>query len=309
MSPNEFLERLAAVRLHRAHGRRAPHKPLMLLLALGRVHLGPDQRLIPYATAEARFGELWDNFGRPGGRPKAHYPFWRLRKDNGLWQIPEESLLSATKADDLFVKQARELGIMGGFREDVHDLLCRNPSLVSRAAHRILTDHFPPSVHGDILEAVGLAAAPLAEDIAETMPRRGTKVREYVPRDPRFRKDVLTAYEDRCAVCEHDTRFRDRLLGLEAAHIRWHSHAGGDIVPNGLALCSLHHRALDYGALGLERKGAGFEILVSSKVRGSSPSTKRLLDFRGKPIRPPVHPSDSPNPDFVAWHKTEVFHP
>lgn len=303
------MERLATVRIHRAHGSRAPHKPLMLLLALGRVHLGPDQRLIPYTTAEARFGELWDDFGRPVGRPNAHYPFWRLRKDNGLWEIPEESLLSTTEADDLLVGQAREIGIRGGFREDVHDLLCRNPSLVSRAAHRILTDHFPPSVHGDVLEAVGLAPAPSAEHFAETMPRRGRKVREYAPRDPRFRRDVLVAYENRCAVCEHDTRFRNRLLGLEAAHIQWHSHNGSDEVPNGLALCSLHHRALDYGALGLKRKGAGFEILVSSKVRGNSPSTKRLLDFRGKPIRLPLRPSDSPNPAFVAWHKTEVFHP
>ena len=62
MTPNQFLERLAAVRIHRAHGRRAPHKPLMLLLALGRVHLGPDQRLIPYTAAEARFTKLWEDF-------------------------------------------------------------------------------------------------------------------------------------------------------------------------------------------------------------------------------------------------------
>ena len=281
----------------------------MLLLALGRVHLGPDQRLISYTAAEARFRELWNDFGRPGGQPNAHYPFWRLRNDKGLWEIPEESVLSTTAAGDLFVEQAKEIGITGGFPEDVHDLLRNHPSLVARAAHQLLADHFPPSTHEDILEAVGLAAAPAAQDFAEPMPRRGTKVREYVPRDPRFRKEVLAAYEDRCAVCEHDTRFRDRLLGLEAAHIRWHSHNGDDVVPNGLALCSLHHTALDYGALGLERRGAGFEILVSSKVRGSSPSTTRLLDFRGKPIRPPLSPSDSPDPVFVAWHKREVFHP
>ena len=141
------------------------------------------------------------------------------------------------------------------------------------------------------------------------MPRRGRKVREYCPRDPRFRRDVLAAYDDRCAVCEHDTHFRNRLLGLEAAHIQWHSHDGGDVVPNGLALCSLHHKALDYGALGLERKGDGFLILVSGSVRGASPSTRQLLGFRGRPIRPPASPSDSPDPAFVEWHRREVFHP
>lgn len=281
----------------------------MLLLALGRVRLGPHQRLISYTAAEERFRALWDNFGRPGGQPNAHYPFWRLRNDDGLWEIPEESLLSTTRAKDLLVEQARDLGITGGFRQDVHDLLYRHPSLVSRAAHQILSDHFPPSIHGDILEVMGLAPALPAEDLDEAMPRRGRKVREYSPRDPRFRKDVLAAYDDRCAVCEHDTRFRDRLLGLEAAHIQWHSHDGGDVVPNGLALCSLHHKALDYGALGLERTEAGFRILVSSKVGGRSQSTRQLLSFEGKPIRPPYSPSDAPNPAFVAWHREEVFHP
>ena len=309
MTPNDLLERLATVRTHRAHGQRAPHKPLMLLLALGRVRLGPDQRLIPYTTAEARFGELWDDFGRPGGKPNAHYPFWRLRNDNGLWEIPGGSSLSTTSKGDLHIEQARDRGITGGFQEHVHDLLRRHPSLVSRAAHRILSDNFPPSLHGDILEAVELATALPTEDRDEPMPRRGTRLREYSPRDPRFRKDVLAAYEDRCAVCEHDTRFRDRLLGLEAAHIRWHSHDGGDEVRNGLALCSLHHKALDYGVLGLERKGDGFQILVSSKVRGASPSTERLLGYRGDLIRPPVSPSDSPDPAFVTWHRQEVFHP
>lgn len=309
MTANDLLERLAAVRPHKAHGRRAPHKPLMLLFALGRVRLGPDQRLIPYTVAEARFKELWDDFGRPGGDANPHYPFWRLRKDNGLWEVPEESSLSTTSKGDLHIGQARDLGITGGFPEDVHDLLCRHPSLVSRAAHQILMDHFAPSIHEDILEAVGLAPALPAEDLDEPMPRRGAKLREYSPRDLRFRKDVLAAYDDRCAVCEHDTRFRDRLLGLEAAHIQWHSHDGRDVVPNGLALCSLHHKALDSGALGLERKRAGFQILVSSKVGGRSPSTRQLLSFEGKPIRPPLSPSDSPDPAFVAWHREEVFHP
>ena len=66
MTPEQFLERLSAVRIDRSHGGRAPHKPLMLLLALGRVGLGPEKRLIRYETADERFKELWDEFGRPG---------------------------------------------------------------------------------------------------------------------------------------------------------------------------------------------------------------------------------------------------
>ena len=105
MTPDQLLDRLAAVRIDRSHGGRAPHKPLMLLLALARVGLGPESRLIPYETADARFKELWEDFGRPGAPPRVHYPFGRLRNDDRLWEIPEESQLSTRRAADIRVSE------------------------------------------------------------------------------------------------------------------------------------------------------------------------------------------------------------
>lgn len=156
MTPEQFLERLAAVRIDRSHGGRAPHKPLMLLLALGRVGLRPEGRLIPYETADERFKALWEEFGRPETPPHVHYPFGKLRNDDDLWEIPKESKLSRSRREDLLVSEAKRFGITGGFRPDVHDLLCRDPALVLRAAHQILSEYFPPSVHQDILDAVQL---------------------------------------------------------------------------------------------------------------------------------------------------------
>ena len=66
---------------------------------------------------------------------------------------------------------------------------------------------------------------------------------EY-PRSPKFRQDVLGAYSYRCAMCGI------QLDLVEAAHIVPHSHPKGlDIVSNGLALCTLHHRSFDTGLL------------------------------------------------------------
>ena len=64
------------------------------------------------------------------------------------------------------------------------------------------------------------------------------------PRNPRFRQEVLEAYSYRCAMCGIQ-------LGLvDAAHIVPHAHLQGhDVVSNGLALCSLHHRSFDTGLL------------------------------------------------------------
>lgn len=73
------------------------------------------------------------------------------------------------------------------------------------------------------------------------------------------------------------------------------------------ALCSVHHKALDRGALGLEAKGGGFRILVSGRVRGGSPAARRLVGFRGRAIRPPVSAADAPDRGFVEWHREEVL--
>lgn len=62
-----------------------------------------------------------------------------------------------------------------------------------------------------------------------------------------FRERVLTAYREQCALC----RLRHREL-LDAAHIIPDGEPDGDpIVPNGLALCKLHHAAFDKFFLGI----------------------------------------------------------
>ena len=62
-----------------------------------------------------------------------------------------------------------------------------------------------------------------------------------------FRRHVLTAYRDTCTVCS----LRQTDL-VDAAHILPDSHPQGDpVVPNGLALCKIHHAAYDHNILGV----------------------------------------------------------
>ena len=68
---------------------------------------------------------------------------------------------------------------------------------------------------------------------------------------PLFRADVLRAYQTSCAVC----RMRHREL-LDAAHIVPDSMPRGEpIVPNGIALCKIHHAAFDANLLGIRADG------------------------------------------------------
>ena len=63
---------------------------------------------------------------------------------------------------------------------------------------------------------------------------------------PVFRQRVLIAYSSRCALCS----LRHPEL-LDAAHIKEDSEGGEPVVPNGVAMCAIHHRAFDSDVLGI----------------------------------------------------------
>ena len=305
MTREEFFERLGSLRVHKYRGKRAPNKPLLLLLALGRVARG-ETRLVSYQKIGKPLGAMLRRFGPPRRAIHPEFAFGRLRND-GLWEIPGVSLLSRTASGDLLVRELRQGNVKGGFPEGLQKLLEADPELISIAGQFLLNEHFPFSLHDEIRQAAGVSGAWPELRLHPFAGRR--KVREVLrrDRDPAFRIEVLREYEEHCAICDFEIRLGGELLGLEAAHIQWHSHEGPDRVPNGLALCMLHHKALDRGALGLAGSRDGFRVLISSQVGGRSPSTRLLVDVAGKTLRPPRSPALSPDPEYVAWHRYEVF--
>ncbi|MCY3928496.1 MAG: HNH endonuclease [Acidobacteria bacterium] len=176
-------------------------------------------------------------------------------------------------------------------------MLLADPELIEQAARKLLGKHFPPSLHDSIRDAVRLAR-PVEQGLQPKAP---------TTRDRSFRHAVLRAYERRCVVCGFDVRLNDELVALEAAHIRWHSHGGPDQVRNGLALCILHHQTFDRGAIGLERATKGYRLVVSDEANGQSPAFHQLLDCHGKRIRNPQSARQRPDPNFVDWHRKQVF--
>src|SRR2546425_3238663 len=111
-----------------------------------------------------------------------------------------------------------------------------------------------------------------------------------------FRERVLRAYQQCCAIC----RLRHDEL-LEAAHILPDGHPLGEpVIPNGLALCKLHHAAFDSYIIGvtpdLEVK---VRLDVPEEIDG--PMLQHgLQGFQGRRIHVPRADHLKPNRDFLA---------
>ena len=170
----------------------------------------------------------------------------------------------------------------------------------SAAAARLLLDlHFTPGLAAMICDMVGLdlAVLELAATPAVAAARRG-------PRRPGFAEEVLRAYAYQCAMCGFDGALGRNPVGLEAAHVRWHSQDGPDVVANGLALCALHHALFDLGVLGLT---AELRIRVSSLYVARSEAGRAVDDLSGQPLLAPRPGQPVVEVDHIDWHHRQVF--
>jgi putative restriction endonuclease len=89
-----LLARFDGIRQFARGGRRAPHKPLLLLYALARLK-HERQTQIRFKSTEAVLRPLLRTYGPWGGEAHVFYPYGRLVNDR-LWRLPDrEELLDA----------------------------------------------------------------------------------------------------------------------------------------------------------------------------------------------------------------------
>jgi putative restriction endonuclease len=69
---------------------------------------------------------------------------------------------------------------------------------------------------------------------------------------------------------------------------------------NGLALCALHHKLLDRGALRLD-DGYRSQVTTAFSARTDTGKLVHELEPRARPGTP------LPRPEYVHWHTTQVL--
>jgi putative restriction endonuclease len=164
---------------------------------------------------------------------------------------------------------------------------------------------FPCYVVADAPEqlAFHLMADAQGREIASLDPRLNIPLKAYATRvvkqrlhQERFRYLVLTAYRRQCSMC----RLRHTPL-LDAAHILPdRDERGAPEIPNGLALCKIHHGAYDVGILGVD---PSYRIHLRHDVleEHDGPMLKHgLQELHGRKIEAPRRPEHRPNPTYLA---------
>jgi putative restriction endonuclease len=283
-----IIEKFDNIRIWRRGDERAPHKPLLILYAIGKL-LRDGTRLVPYAEIDEGLGRLLQEFGRSQSTRGTEYPFWRLQGD-GVWEVTNTENITPNTAGDASKTDLLESNVSGGFHEEITAQLQNDSTLSIEIVQMMLNKHFPDSIHSEILQAVDIEFPP--------------QVFETRERFSNFRNSVLKAYEYKCAVCGFDVKLGATSIALEASHIKWKSHSGPNKEVNGLCLCVMHHKLFDLGAFTLSKE---LHILVSDDVHGSKGLKESLTDFHGEKITLPQRQIYLPNLEFIGWHVREVF--
>jgi putative restriction endonuclease len=296
MTRQQLIERISSLNTWKRGDQRAPHKPLLLLIALSNLQQNKE-RLILFKDIERPLTELLIEFGPQRKSYHPEEPFKRLPNDE-IWELKDNhGVITSTRIRNSFNKSdLKEEAIKGGFIQEVYDFIKSDISVIRQISNILLESHFPKTIHQDIVDTVGLNIDINYQDQFEQQTKR--------KRDPAFRGKILEAYNYRCAICGFDVRIGNTSIALEAAHIKWHQAGGPDVENNGLALCSLHHKLLDRGALGLSNE---FKVIVSDKANGYNGFKEWLTDFDGKEIQAPRKDIYMPDIGFIEWHIREVF--
>lgn len=170
------------------------------------------------------------------------------------------------------------------FRSEFMALYVANPEVIHQATDRALRNLV--SAHGAMRS--GITSSKLV-----VIAKRKIKVTQnQYARNPQFRQAVLEAYENCCAMCGLQLEL------IEAAHLVPHAHPSGiDVVPNGIALCALHHKSLDTGLIYID---ANYNIQINTTRQKYLARMQRARGFRGfsrqlkSTIELPKNPTDIP---------------
>jgi putative restriction endonuclease len=287
-----WLNKLAMLRIDRARGNPAPHKPLLLLVVMEMAEKGEikNREIMLSPDLAFRFSVFWSVVAkRRRQRPEVRLPFHYLRS-SGIWQplmangdsSPDKNLTTMVRIDPSFLE-------------------CLSDHRFLDKARRVLIETEPYFLPEERVALYSLLKiSPRQHEIREDESIYRSSVQ--TGRDARFRIEVvLLAYRHTCAL----TGYRMTTLGMEsivdAAHIHEFRDSRNNDPRNGMALSKNAHWQFDRGLWSLNDD---YKVIVNKEkfIEEGVPG-QRLADFEGRRVFLPSEPKYWPERDYLGWHR------
>ncbi|MER9472593.1 HNH endonuclease [Mesorhizobium sp. M0520] len=131
---------------------------------------------------------------------------------------------------------------------------------------------------------------------------RVSYIASRIVRDRIFRRIVLRAYDERCAITGLKLINGGGRAEVSAAHVRPVEANGPDIINNGIALSGTAHWMFDRGLISLSDD---LEIMISRQVNDLD-SVQGFINKTGRALTPSRH-FERPHPHFLQWHREHCY--
>jgi putative restriction endonuclease len=296
VTADSWLHKLSKLRVDRASGDPAPHKPLLLLAILERAERGQlPPRTLPLTPEMAfQFYTYWAVVAhRRRQRPDIRLPFHHLQGD-GVWTVLDDSGQPSNDS-----RRSKFAVMPTDFVNFVNDPISRD-----HARRLIIAKYFQPHERLALYSIFGLPV-PTDDQINRDASYRGTADAEKRGREARFRLCVIPAYNYTCALTGYRLTTITAGSIVDAAHIHQFADSRNNEPGNGLALCKNAHWQFDCG---LWTASNDFRVIVAtSKFSESCPDGRLLSDYHGQLLRLPADKSLWPDVVHLAWHRKHRF--
>lgn len=283
---------MQTLRIDRARGDPAPHKPLLLLVIMDMADKGEiSHPVLPLSADLAfRFSVFWSVVAnRRRQPPEVRLPFHHLGS-SGMWEpltadgkpSPNRALTTAVKLE------------MGFFR-------CLADSAFREHAKRVIirTDgYFRPDERVALSSILNIPTQDL--EIGEDPKEYKSRVQSG--RNARFRIEVVVlAYRHSCALTGYRMTTLDMESIVDAAHIHQFIDSRNNDPRNGIALTKNAHWQFDRGLWSLDDN---YHVIVNRErfIEDGVPG-QRLTDMEGRRIFLPSDPTYWPEPSYISWHR------
>ncbi len=221
-----WLAKFTQLRVDRARGDPAPHKPLLLLVVLELAEQGqlPEDVLSLSPELAFRFFAFWNVVAhRRTQPPDVRLPFHYLQSD-GFWSALDEN--SKPSPDKRLTRYAALNEEFVAFAKD--------PALRDKARRILIEKHFQPAERVALYSLVGLHVTDEKDSIAETIDNAVYSARQQ-GREARFRLTVVAAYDYTCALTNYRLTTIDAGSIVDAAHIHQFADSRNNDARNGLS--------------------------------------------------------------------------